>query len=208
MLLELGLFPIEDEIAVRHFSFLHHVLRLDDEDMVKIVFKQQVTFEFEQNWRNHIMSLLQKYDLNHELSDIAQMSMQTWKVEVHKAVTKYVLKVLNRKCFNQSKTAYLCPYKDLTKQAYIDFLHPNDARMWLQLRSGIFDLKGNRPYKYNDEVCRGCNAGVEDFDHVGNYCVGIPRSRHLILQGDLDDEQIREGLARFRSFKDLVEENN
>ena len=197
---------MEEEIAVRHFTFLHHVLCLPDDDMVRIVFDQQAVYLFEKNWRNHLTSLLLKYELPQDLSEISKMSKNEWKAKVIKAVKKYALKILNLKCFRQSKTAYLCPYEDLIQQSYVDFLHPNDARMWLQLRCGIHDLKGNRPFLYSDLVCRVCGGGVEDFDHVANHCIAIPRSHEYINKDDLDEQSIKEGLARFRFFRTLVDE--
>ena len=206
LLLELGILPVEEEIALRHFTFLHHILCLPDNDMVKIVFEQQALYVCEKNWRNHITLLLLKYKLLQDFSAISKMSKNEWKTKVTKAVSKYALTALNLKCFTQSKTAYLCPYKDLVKQPYIDSLHPNDARMWLQLRGGIYDLKSDCPFIYEDLVCRGCGGGVEDFEHVANHCSDIPRTRDSINKVVLDELSIKEGLARFRFFHSLIEE--
>ena len=126
---------------------------------------------------------------------------------VYNAVTKYSLQNLNMKGFALSKTAYLCPYDKLERQVYVDALHPNEARMWLQLRGGIYDIKGNRPFQYADSVCRGCGAAVEDFEHVTNYCVEIPRSNDSFHLGDSNElPSVKEVLARFRLFNDVVED--
>ena len=208
LLLELGLLPIEEEIAIRQLMFLHHVLNLSDDDKVKMVFNQQDKFPFEKNWRNYVMTLILKYKVKtSDLQSISKMSKGAWKSIVHDAVTKYSLQNLNLKGFAQSKTAYLCPYENLERQVYIDALHPNQVRMWLQLRGGIYDIKGNRPFQYGDSVCRGCGAAVEDFEHVANYCVEIPRSNDSFNLSDSNElSSVKEVLARFSSFKDLVED--
>ena len=78
--------------------------------------------------------------------------------------------------------------------------------MWLQLRGGIYDLKSDRPFMYEDLVCRGCGGGVEDFEHMANHCSGIPRSWDFINKVALDDLLIKEAVARFRFFHSLIEE--
>ena len=135
------------------------------------------------------------------------MSTDAWKSIVHDAVSKYSLHKLNLKGLAQSKTAYLCPYENLQRQVYIDILHPNQVRTWLKLRGGIYDIKANRPYQYKDTVCRGCGAAVEDFEHVANHCVEIPRSNSSFNLSDLDElSSVKEVIARFRAFEELVEE--
>ena len=208
ILLELGLLPIEEEISIRQLMFLHHIVNLPESDVVLKVFEQQACYPFEKNWRKHIVFLLEKYQLSADISWIASLSKTVWKSMVHKAVTKHALHRLNLQCFAQSKTAYLCPFKKLEENKYLKSLPPQRARTLFQLRCGIYDLKGNRPFQYGDLVCRGCNAGAEDFDHVVNHCPEVIRNNKLLHPDDKDTSSVNELLARIRFFEDLVKCND
>ena len=207
-LLELGLLPIEDEISVRQLMFLHHIINLADGDTVKNVFEQQSCYPYEQNWRKHILSLLVKYNLTEDIPSIRDLSRSVWKTRVSKAITKYVLQKLNRGCMAQSKTAYLGLYKELEEKSYVRDLPPQKARTWFQLRGGIYNIKGNRPFQYVDLTCRGCKDGVEDFDHVVNNCPKIRRNELVLKLGELEEDPLNELLARIRFFEDLISQES
>ncbi len=203
ILLELGLLPIEDELAIRQLMFLHHIIKLPDEDAVKKVFEQQGSYPFEENWRKHIFSVL---DLTEDLSLISACSWGVWKARVKKAVVNRALSKLNDQCLTQSKTTLLCPYVKLETQSYVTDLPPQKARTLLQLRGGIYNIKGNRPFQYADLSCRLCKSGVEDFEHVVNVCPNIHRNGLRIQrESSLKTAPRNELLARIQHFKDLVD---
>ena len=47
--IELGVKPILNEIHSRQLKFLHHILNLEEEDPVKMVYNEQKKFHFEKN---------------------------------------------------------------------------------------------------------------------------------------------------------------
>ena len=205
ILLELGLLPIIELICIKQLMFLHHIMKLPENDTVYKVFQQQGCYPYEHNWRNHIMAVLKQYSLPQDLNVVQNMSRWQWRGVVINAVSKYALRELNQQCLGQSKTAHLCPYQRLEPKQYVKSLPPQDTRTWLKLRGGVYDLKANRPYQYTDTACRACGLKTEDFDHIANNCAEIPRNEEEIYIGDLDEMSLKEVLARFRSFKMKIE---
>ena len=52
--MEMGVLPIEYEIDIRRLTFLHHIIQLEENDPVKLVYKQQAKYINEENWHNEI----------------------------------------------------------------------------------------------------------------------------------------------------------
>ena len=102
----------------------------------------------------------------------------------------------------------ICLLHCIEENTYLKSLPPQRARTLFQLRCGIYDLKGNRPFQYGDLVCRGCNAGAEDFDHVVNHCPEVIRNNKLLHPDDKDTSSVNELLARIKFFEDLVKCND
>ena len=77
---------------------------------------------------------------------------------------------------------------------YFDELNTDDARTYFKIRSEVFDIKAFKSYMYDDDICRLCNNGPEDMDHIINQCEEIPRHMHenVDLQAE-DVELVRVG---------------
>ena len=174
-LLELGLLPIVHEISQRKLNFLHHILNLPTDDPVRIAYNEQKPYTNEPNWYNEICTLIKEYGLELDEETIRNMSREKWKEITSSAIHKTVLESLYKDCISKSKTANLPRYPSLSQQDYFQYLSPKRARMFFQLRAGVYDIKCNRSYMYNDEECRLCSNQKEDADHVLNQCSEISR---------------------------------
>jgi hypothetical protein len=109
-------------------------------------------------------------------------------------------------CKSQSKTADAPTYHILTKQNYFTQLTPSKARTLFQIRAGVFDIKSNRPYQYDDESCRVCQIENETLDHIVNRCTqadcdSIPTNNVYTMC----DEDRTEMLKRIELFKKLLQ---
>ena len=88
---------------------------------------------------------------------------------------------------------------------YFDELNTDDARTYFKIRSEVFDIKAFRSYMYDDDICRLCNNGPEDMDHIINQCEEIPR--HMYENVDLrteDVELVRVIVRRAQYFQESV----
>ena len=204
-LLELGLLPIADEISLQKLNFLHHILTLPDDDPVKIVYEEQKLYVGELNWYNEICSLTKDYGLEMNEKWIQSLSKDKWKDITRSAVRKTVFELLYTECVSKSKTSKLPKYPCYAQQDYFQNLSPERARMYFQLRAGVFDFKCNRKYMYSDDICRLCNNGQENTDHVINHCSQISKGSGLFdcIYSTSDTETI-ELLTRVEQFQALV----
>ena len=208
-LLELGLLPIEDEISLQKLGFLHHILTLPSDDPVRIVYEEQKLYTSEPNWYNEICLLLEKYGLEMNENLIGGMSKERWKETTKSAIRKTVFESLYADCVTKSKTSKLPKYPSFSQQEYFQKLSPKRARIYFQLRAGVYDVKVNRKYMYNDDICRLCGNGQESIDHIINHCTQIKRAT-----GPLDciystsDSETLELLNRVEQFQVLIEKKS
>ena len=204
-LLELGLLPVNSEIEYRKLCFLHHILNLPDDDPVKEAYEDQKLYSFEPNWYNEVCVLLGKYGIEVNEGNIRSLSKKKWKGIIHDAITQDALHTLVSNCTSKSKTKNLA-YTTLSIQPYFENLSPAKARLYFQLRGGVFDVKCNRSYMYNDTICRLCGGDTESVAHILNECCEIRRSSTQFDDiYDLNEEDLLEMLARISCFKELVD---
>ena len=100
----------------------------------------------------------------------------------------------------------LGPYAELRSQEYLDHLYPQEARCIFQIRSGVIDTKCTRKYWYEDTVCRLCNRGEEDVNHVVNLCPEISRNGTINLYTD-NTVELKEIAKRFSQFENLINDD-
>ena len=207
-LLELGLLPIASEIEYRKLCFLHHILNLPDDDPVKEAYEDQKLYTHEPNWYNEVCVILRKYGIDVDEENIRSLSKEKWKDAIHKTISEDALNTLMTDCSSKSKTKNLV-YTSLSRQPYFENLSSAKARLNFQLRGGVFDVKCNRSYMYQDTQCRLCGGDDESVAHVLNDCVSISRSSmHLADIHNLSEEETLEMLARIETFKELVEQKD
>ena len=79
------------------------------------------------------------------------------------------------------KSTPIKTYGKFEQQEYFKYLSPQDARICFKVRSGVFDVKCNRSYMYDDTLCRICKDGEENILHIINECVAIDRMQQNYL---------------------------
>ena len=100
-------------------AFLHHILNLDEEYPVKVVYFEQKKFELESNWANECATLRKKYNLYYTDQDISSINKDVWTKEVKAQVQKHALSTLNNECHEHTKTSAIPTYIDLKPQNYL-----------------------------------------------------------------------------------------
>ncbi len=208
VMLEVGVLPIKHEIDTRKLMFLHHILNLEPDDPVRRQYYEQQKFIYEYNWGNEIQTILQLYNISHSAHIIQQMSRDKWKLVVKRAITQHALTELLNK-YATTETKHVTGYAELQQQEYFKYLSPQDARTCFQLRSGVYNIKHNRPYMYNDSTCRLCLNGEEDVYHIVNVCHKVNRNQNTFVSiGNLSEEETREMVYRVNAFKVMLDQKD
>ena len=119
------------------------------------------------------------------------------------------LTLLNEECRSKSKTANVPVYEELAQQEYFLQLTPRRARMYFQIRANVYDIKCNRKYMYSDEICRLCNAELENMDHILNNCSLLSRGSTVIDDiYDMSEPNVSELIRRVEQFKQELEQKD
>ena len=91
LFLELSVLPIKFEIEQRQLFFLKRILDKDPDDPVHAVYKEQLNYNFEENWANYIFQLRHTYNLPLNDENIKKMTLSQWKSVVKSAIRQDAL---------------------------------------------------------------------------------------------------------------------
>ena len=86
---------MEYEIYSRKLVFLQHILKLDETDPVKIVYYEQLKYEYEVNWANEVRDIRKIIKIEVEDERIIEMSKTSWKAKVKESIRRAALEKLN-----------------------------------------------------------------------------------------------------------------
>ena len=167
--LELGVLPVEHEIAKRQIMYLHRILQLDTSDPVRKMFENLKTFHEsgECNWWTEVVEKMKNYGLDVNLEEINSTSKGVFSKQVKEAIKETAFAELLNECSSLQKTSDL-QYQSLKVQDYLLKLPPHQARGIFRWRSKTLDIKTHRTYKYDNTLCRGCGNCEETAEHVVN----------------------------------------
>ena len=202
--LELGVLPVIFQIHIRQLSFLHHIVNLEHDDPVKVMYEFQTTLPFEKNWTNNILTLLAIYNL--DIADVHASSKEVWKASVKKAVKTKAFSMLQEECQLKSKTK-LIEYDSFKCQEYLLDFDWKSASILFKLRGGVADCRVNKKSSAGDLSCRLCGLADESQEHVVNC--GLVADDHIDIRqvyGHISsrNEEIVEIINRYDRFVSLV----
>ena len=171
VLLELGLLPIEHEIFRRQFTFLHHILRLDHDDPVWLMYHQMKTLPYQRNWANTLLKRREMYGISLDDNKLKDLSVHAFKNLVNTKVRETVFQELVQDCKNKSKTLHLS-YTSFHQQSYLTRTPPHLTYLIIRMRCNMLNTIHNRPYMFpGGNKCRACGIGNECLSHIVNCCV-------------------------------------
>ena len=163
--LEFGVVPIRFIIQKNQLMFLHHIVHLEEDDPVKLMWKNMKILEEECNWWSNVRVLMTKYGIS--LQDAEEKSRESFKKLVKEKIHEVALVELSKDCKDKKKTSALS-FTVLKPQDYLNHLYPTQAKIIFQCRSKTLDIKAHRSYKYKDKLCRKCGDDEETVQHVAN----------------------------------------
>ena len=167
MYLELGVLPIKYEIHKRQLMFLHHIVNLPEEGPVKKVWRNQTNLPDYSNWWCDVKVLMEIYGIEFEEETLMQMSKDTFKKKVKKAVAESAFEELKRQNETKSRTKGI-RYEKFEVQNYVKKMDPWEAKLIFKCRSKTLSIKDHMQFKYNENSCRWCGIGEETLSHIVN----------------------------------------
>ena len=134
---------------------------------VKQVWRNLCQFPEYPNWWCDVKALMKKYSIALNEEQIKQMTKETYKKTIKKAVYEVAHNDLNLECSAKSKTKEIV-FNKFIIQHYIQVMPPNLSKLIFQARSKTLDLKCHTPFLYSDTNCRWCGVGEETIAHIVN----------------------------------------
>ena len=205
--LETGCLPIQYEIHVKQFTFLHHILTLDYDDPVRRTYYEQLKYPFEANWGNRMSELRALYGVLETDDEIIGLEKESWKRRIKTRVHIHALLELRKSALCQKWSTNISLPSKLARQEYLCKLPSKNARIIFQVRAGTVNLKCYRKYMYGDDkTCRLCNGDEESVEHVVNKCPLIPRQYQVHDVYNTDHVELLEISKRIIVFNEQLEE--
>ena len=82
---------------------MHHVVCLDAEDTLRILYENMKALKCEENWWQGVSKIISSYKITLSENDIRKTSKNAFKKIVSRAITKVALRELREECQGKSK---------------------------------------------------------------------------------------------------------
>ena len=161
LLSELGILSTRNQIMKRQLMFLHRILNKPDITLAKAIMKEQETIPGN-NWIKKMKNNIKDLNIEYSLTDIEELSKAKWK----KIIDEAIMKKEQTEFEQWTKTSKKCYHlQNIKRKNYINTMTPEQAKIILEIRLGILDVKDNYHQKYNDTTCRNCKNHKETSKH-------------------------------------------
>ena len=201
--LELGILPIKFEVHRRQLMYLHHILHVEPDAPMPLLYEQQSLFTYEPNWANTTKKLLVQYNLQE--IDIKSKTKDEWKLLVDTLVCDVAFTTLKNISSTKSKT-YQLSYTTFEPQSYL-FETPGDVASFVfRLRGHILNCRNNHHKAHPILTCRSCGVEIETQEHIINCRNVFAGESHLCIESLYHDKPqinvnfIRKVMERYDTF--------
>ena len=160
---ELGISTIENLILKKQLMYVHNLYSKPSENIAKttLVIQEELPGK---TWVSNIKDHLKLMEGNNTLEDLLSQSKYQWK----KKVDNYIQRKQQHEFEEWSSGSTKCSHmKDspIKIKKYIQNLSPIHAKIILEARLGLIDVKTNYKNKHNDDKCRNCLTETETTLH-------------------------------------------
>ena len=173
--LETAKIPIRFIISKRRLMYYWHIMRQNENELIKKVYDVQRLIHTKNDWYQLIVNEKEKYEIELSDEEVSKLSKFRFKRLVDKKVNTFAFQYLKEKASSHSKSTKILEENEnksmMKRPAYLknSMLLKADCQLLFQLRSKMLDVKSNFSNLYNnDTTCRTCRkAGiVEDEEHL------------------------------------------
>ena len=191
---ELGIMSIKNQILKRQLMYFHKTFNKPDPNLAKQVMEEQIKLPGK-TWLANLLSKMSNININHSIADLEKISKYQWKAIVDKAVWHQEQKEHEDWLSKSTKCHHMMGNK-LQRKKYTEILNPANAKLIMEIRLGLLDVKENYHHKYTDTICRNCNNETETSRHFIK-CIADEKDQHIIDNIDViwnlkNDEKLTE----------------
>ena len=180
---ELGIWRIESQILQKQLMFIHKMYNKTDDTLVKKVLLEQMKLPGK-TWIKNIKDHLENMKGKPSLDDLNNISKIMWKKRVHQYVKEKEQYEFEQWGAKSSKCKHM-KNNEIKMKTYIQQLSPRYAKIIMEVRLGIVDVKVNYKNKYENLICRNCLKEQETTEHFFR-CLTPPENQQKInLYGEI-----------------------
>ena len=184
--LELGVLSIGTIIKACCINFLHYLLTLSENDMLRKVFMQQWSVPVKLDWTEQVKIDLQDFNIRPNLEEIKGKSKNSFKRIVKIKAREFELSQLLKKKQKHSKMASL-NYGKLEMQEYLKLNNINSsmAKILFKYRTRMANYGENFRAGNGLTVCPMCSLHLDSQVMAYNNCPVI--KREVTISGNYND---------------------
>ena len=158
---EIGIISIKSQIIKKKLMFLHRIMNKHENTLSRKIMEEQENIPGN-NWLKTVKTHLTELNLQDDIHELNSMTKYKWK----KMVEESLLKKEQENFEDWKKESKKCNHmKNIKIKNYIKQLTPQRAKIILEIRLGILDVKENYHGKYQDTICRNCLKENETAEH-------------------------------------------
>ena len=165
--LEMGCVPIRFIIKSRRIMFLHYILNQNENSLLFKFFNAQLDNPVKGDWSEQVLLDLSEIDLQLTMLEIKNLSKETFRVKVKKAIERAALIWLMEEKGKKSKVKNL-NHDVLKMQNFLagSELETAEKKFLFQMRSRMLDVKCNFKNNYTNLSCPLCSLKEDDQKHT------------------------------------------
>ena len=160
---ELGIMTIKNRIIQRKLIFLHKLLNKHPDSLARKTLMEQIGMPG-QTWYNNIIEELESLEIEMGIEEIEEMSKYKWKSRVKKRTWKKE-QLEYYEWAEKSKKCNLMQRDKIEMKKYIKEFKYETAKIIMEVRLGMVDVKSNYRNKHEDSLCRECGREEETVEH-------------------------------------------
>ena len=158
---EMGILSIKSQIIKKRLMFLHRILNKNENTLSRKIMLEQENLPGN-NWLKTTQDQLKELNIQNDIHEMNNLTKYKWKKIIDEAIWKKeqenfeIWKIQSKKCNHM---------KNIKTKNYIQQLTPQRAKIILEIRLGILDVKDNYHGRYPDTACRNCFKEKETAEH-------------------------------------------
>ena len=213
LFLETGKIPIRHIISKKRFMYLWHILKQNDDQLIKKVYDAQKIKCTKGDWYETIQHEKDKYGIAETDEEISKLSKNKFRKLVENKVNSHAFNSLKQKAASHSKSLnILDEVKNqgiVKRRSYLkeNTLSRSDCQLLFQLRTKMLDVKANFSNMYNkDLTCRTCKeAGtIENEDHILQCEILKSEIENSEVSFDYVFKDLKKQILAVKTFKSVL----
>ena len=160
---ELGIQSVKYQVTTKKLMYLHKIWNKPNDSLVKSILKEQINLPGN-TWIKNIKTELESMKEKITITDLEKLTKYQWKKRVHLHVKEKEQQEFASWVISSKKCQHMNSTQIMLKN-YIQQLNPRNAKIILETRLGMIDVKTNFPNKHENKICRNCQEQEETMEH-------------------------------------------